>query len=269
MTVQTPPYQTETDTLASKIIERYKRQNVAQEDDPVRFAQRLGFDPDQWQADMLRSEQSVLLNCSRQVGKSTVAALKALYRALHREKQLILLLSPSLRQSSELFRKVIEFWALVDGIEAEAETKLTIEFENHSRIVSLPGKEGTIRGFSSVNYIIVDEAARVEDTNYFSVRPMLAVSGGSLDALSSPFGTRGWWFEEWRHGGKAWERIEIPATQCPRIPPAFLEAERRRMGQWWFEQEYMCKFSDAETSAFRYEDIMAALQGEKVHEWTL
>ena len=68
------------------------------------------------------------------------------------------------------------------------------------------------------------------------------MSGGRLIAFSTPFGTRGWWYEEWEHGGAGWERFEIPATQCPRIAPAFLAEEQRALGEWWFEQEYLCRF---------------------------
>ena len=150
---------------------------------------------------------------------------------------------------------------------AETETKLTLELENGSRIVSLPGRENTIRGFSAVRLLAVDEAARVPDELYCSVRPMLAVSGGRLIALSTPFGTRGWWYEAWR-SADSWERFEVPAAECPRIPAAFLAEERRNLGEWWFAQEYECRFLDAETAAFRSEDVEQAF-AEEVEPWRL
>jgi hypothetical protein len=57
---------------------------------------------------------------------------------------------------------------------------------------------------------------------YYAVRPMLAVSGGRLVALSTPFGKRGWFHHEYEEG-QGWERIKITAYDCPRISPAFLE----------------------------------------------
>jgi hypothetical protein len=52
--------------------------------DRVAFAKKLGIVPDQWQEDFLRSSADrVLLNCSRQSGKSTMSALIALHRALY------------------------------------------------------------------------------------------------------------------------------------------------------------------------------------------
>src|SRR5581483_11153172 len=224
--------------------------------DPVRLARAAGITPDPWQVDMLRSvAPRMLLNCSRQSGKSTTTAVLAVHTALYEPASLVLLLSPTLRQSQELFRKALDVYrAAARPVPAEAESALRLELENGSRIISLPGKEHSIRGYSGVRLLAIDEAARVPDDLYYSVRPMLAVSGGRLLALSTPFGTRGWWYESWR-SEEAWERYEIPATACPRISADFLAEEQRSMGQWWFDQEYGCRFLDAQTQAFSREDI--------------
>lgn len=236
--------------------------------DPVLLLRMLSIEPDPWQAQVLRSTSPrILLNCSRQSGKSTVSANLAVHTALYQPGALVLLLSPTLRQSQELFRKCLGIYRLVaSDVPPESETKLTLELGNGSRIVSLPGKEHTIRGFSGVSLLVVDEAARVPDDLYYSVRPMLAVSSGRLIALSTPFGTRGWWYEAWR-SSEPWERYTITAEQCPRISPEFLAEERRSLGEWWFRQEYMCEFLDAETQAFSRELIEAAF-GE-VETWKL
>jgi len=227
--------------------------------DPVLLARRAGLDPDPWQADVLRSTAPRrLLNCSRQSGKSTVAAIRAVHAALYEPGSLVLLLSPALRQSQELFRKCLDVYRALDHPEPpEAESVLRLELANGSRVVALPGKEGTIRGYSGVRRLIVDEASRVPDDLYRSVRPMLAVSGGDPDAMSTPFGTRGWWYEAWR-SDEPWQRVEVPATQCPRISAAFLAEERRTLGAWWYAQEYECRFMDAADAVFRAADIQAA-----------
>jgi hypothetical protein len=107
--------------------------------------------------------------------------------------------------------------------------------------------------------LVVDEAARVEDSLYYAVRPMLAVSGGSLMMLSTPFGKRGVFFEEWT-GGIGWERYEVPATQCPRISEAFLEEERRSLPRRVYRQEYECSFEETDDQVFSFEDVAAAIR---------
>jgi LAGLIDADG-like domain len=151
--------------------------------------------------------------------------------------------------SGELFRdKVLSLYrALERPYRAVQRTQLTLALANGSRIVSLPGEEGTVRGFSGVALLVIDEAARVADDLYRAVRPMLAVSGGRLVALSTPFGRRGWFAQEW-HGEGAWERVRITAEQCPRITPAFLADERRALGEDWYRQEYGCEFVEGGTA---------------------
>jgi hypothetical protein len=231
--------------------------------EPSAMMRLAGMKPDPWQDDLLVSAaQQMLMLCSRQTGKSSVAAALALRAALLNPGSPILLLSPSLRQSAELFRKIVDlFDALKRPVPVVARTALRLELSNGSRILSLPGTEGTIRGFSGVSLLVIDEAARVSDSLYYAVRPMLAVSRGRLVALSTPFGKRGWFHDEWHAAGN-WERVRITADQCPRITKEFLEEERRALGERWFRQEYLCSFEDTIDSVFAYEDIQAAISDE-------
>jgi hypothetical protein len=251
------------------VLARDLSQDLAFGLDPVRVAEEMELDPDPWQAQFLRSPgRRILLNCTRQSGKSTVTALLAAHTALYDPGALVLLLSPTQRQSHELFRKALDAYrSIPTAIPIAQESALRMELVNGSRVVSLPGKETTVRGFSGVRLLAVDEAARVPDELYYSVRPMLAVSGGRLVALSTPFGTRGWWYEAWE-SDEAWERYKVPAEECPRISAEFLEEERRSMGEWWFQQEYQCEFLDAETQPFGREDVEAAFE-EEVEAWNL
>ncbi len=222
--------------------------------------ERLGFTPDAWQAAVLESSaRQILLNCCRQSGKSTVAAFLGLRTALYEPGSLILVLSPGERQSKLLFRRMVDLYRRAgQPVSADVENKLSLELANGSEIHALPGSEATVRGFSAVSLLLVDEASRVDDALYLSLRPMLAVSGGRLVTMSTPAGRRGWWFEAWDQGGSAWERYEVPATACPRIPPAFLAEERRSMPAAVYAEEYECRFSEASDAYFRSEDIAAA-----------
>src|SRR5262245_39663570 len=122
------------------------------------------------------------------------------------------------------------------------QTQEELLLDNHSRIVCVPCKEETIRGYSHIDLLVLDEAARVPDDLYRAVRPMLAVSQGRLIALSTPYGARGFFHHAWAHGGDDWQRVEVPAERVPRIPAEFLAEERRAMGESWFRQEYCCSF---------------------------
>ncbi len=214
---------------------------------------------------MLRSRAAeIILNCSRQAGKSSVASVLAAHTALYEPGAPVLLLSPSLRQSGELFRKVKAGLGALgqEAVDLTTDNALSVELSNGSRILSLPGKEGTIRGFSGVRLLIVDEASRVPDALYQAVRPMLAVSGGRLVLLSTPFGKRGFFHQEWMHGGPDWHRVEVTAYDVPRMSRAWLDKERAAIGDWWFEQEYLCQFKETTDQVFGYDEVMGALSAD-------
>ncbi len=239
---------------ANALLDRLRR-------DPARIFRAARMTPDRWPTELLRSSGSrLLMLCSRQAGKSQTAAALAMREALLHPPALVLLLSPTLRQSGELFKDKVRrlYDALGRPVAATQQSALTLSLANGSRVVSLPGDEATIRGYSGVRLLVIDEAARVPDALYYSVRPMLAVSRGLLVALTTPFGRRGWFYEEWR-GGNAWQRVKVTAADCPRITPEFLAEERAALGEHWYSQEYELVFRDVIDSLFRQEDIDAAL----------
>lgn len=215
--------------------------------DPTQILRAQGLSADSWQRDFLLSTAAhVLLNCSRQAGKSTVVAALAVHQALVHDGSLVLLVAPAQRQSQELFRKVMAaFHALGPTVPVRRCNQGELELNNGSRIVALPGVEKTIRSYSGVGLLIIDEAARVPDDLYRSVRPMLAVSRGRLVALSTPFGQQGWFYHEWIGAGP-WKRLQITWKECPRIDPALIAEDTRSLGQGWVDQEYGCLFTALE-----------------------
>lgn len=238
--------------------------------DPVDLVERLGgFTVDGWQRQVLQSaSRRQLLLCCRQSGKSTTAAVLALHKALTCPDSLSLLVSPSLRQSSELFRKVASLLRRVDPAPLRLEdNRLSFQLANGARVVSLPSSEATIRGFSAPDLIVEDEAARVSDELHQAVRPMLAISIGTLILLSTPWGMRGHFHDLWENGGPGWERTRITAHDCPRISPEFLSQERESLPDLVFRSEYLVEFVDTVDQVFASEQIAAALDPELTPLW--
>jgi hypothetical protein len=229
--------------------------------DAAEFARtRLGIEPDERQAEVLRSvAKRGMLNCTRQWGKSTIAAAKAVHRAYTRPGSLVLVASPSHRQSGEFVRKAAEMVArLRIPVRGDGDNDVSLAFPNGSRIVGLPGIEGTVRGFSAVSLLLIDEASRVEESMYRALRPMLAVGDGDLWLMSTPFRKRGFFYLAWELGGKEWHRVRVTAMECPRISRDFLEEERRAQ-KGDFGMEYMCEFMEDGNSVFIRDLVMKAL----------
>jgi hypothetical protein len=245
-------------------------------DIPYFARQKCAFTCDAYQSSLFYSAtKRTILNCSRQVGKSTIAALKAVQAAYHRPKSTILVTSPTKQQSRELIRKIRTF-AYLSGSSLRG-GKESVDFKNGSRVLAVAADEDTVRGFSAVTLLIIDEAARVNDEVYFALLPSLAVSGGSLWLLSTPKGKRGFFHAEWlaaadplaprdreptQQPGTAtsdrWAKLKITARECARIEPAFLERQKRRIGERRFLQDYECQFFDSGGFVFDPEVVRKA-----------
>ena len=242
--------------------------------DPSSYLQSLGFISYEWQKKALEPGiKRLILNCCRQAGKSTVIAAKAIHRAKFWSNSLILLVSPSERQSKELMQKIDAFITQDTDIELEQDSKGEKTFRNKSRICALPGSEKTIRGYSNPDILIIDEASRVPDEVYMTIRPMMTGGTTELIIMSTPFGKSGFFYSTWTSDSGFWTKIEVqPKDILPEVLPkkfgtvseesliadreskgiqlfisprhdeGFLMEEFFTMGEYWYEQEYGCKF---------------------------
>jgi hypothetical protein len=228
--------------------------------DPTVLARDCGIVPDAIQSQLLTTtSRKTLVCCCRQWGKSTTTAIVALHEALYAAPAMVVVISPSQPQSTELFKKIHGFWQQLPGAPAAEQESLTrMELANGSRIISLPGSEKTVRGYSAVTLVVMDEAARVGDELLASVRPMLATTSGRFIALTTPAGRRGWFYEAWEHGD-GWERFSVKGADCARISKEFLAEEMQALGPIRFSAEYECQFVDDNTSAFSTALIEMAL----------
>lgn len=212
---------------------------------------------------------SWLLCASRQSGKSTVVSRKAAWLALT-EGKFVLVVSRSEKQAFEFFERVIEAYRTHPLVETTREPTMSeLRLVNGGRVLALPHAESTILGYSSVDCLIMDEAARIHDAVFRAVRPMLAVRRGTMIALSTPFGQRGWFWHAWheceqreKRGEPArYARAKVPWTLCPRITPEFIEQEKQdvTIGPDGVRQEYECEFLPASQSCCIDVEAMQAL----------
>ena len=239
--------------------------DIAYSLDPVLWSKEvLGYHADPWQADLLRSRsRKIILNCSRQSGKSTTSAVLALHESIYRKPSFVLIVAPTQDQSGELMMKFDEFRSAVElpSDYLDTDTKLAVRFSNGNRVVARPGSEKSARSFSAVTLLLEDEASRVSDDLYNTVRPMLAVSDGRHILMSTPFGKRGHFHQIWENERDLWDAIEVPAEMCPRISKEFL-AEEKRTNPWYL-QEYCCAFTETIDQLFSYDLVQSMLEHDE------
>lgn len=257
MAKQSLRHQREIDEIRRRREEQQTHDPAVAALDPAEAFRRAGLTPDPWQREFLadRSDRQTLL-CCRRSGKTTSAAVKTLVHCLTRPKSLAMVFSPTRRQSQEFVRACLDFDAALGRPVRRARDNLSeVEWSNGSRLMSLPDSHRGVVGFTP-SLVVIDEASRVSDPLYKSVRPMLAL-GAHLLTLSTPFGTRGWFFDTWSDPAKLarFAHWKVTAKHCPRITPEFLEEELLESGERWFRQEWMCSFENAVDAVFSQELI--------------
>jgi cytochrome c-type biogenesis protein CcmE len=238
---------------------------VAVDANPVDFARSVGIEPDDWQSEVLTSNHPrKILCCGRQTGKSTVAAVLSIHKALTMPGVTVLVVAPGERQAKLLFSKAASIYERAGyPLPAHSKRRTGLELSNGSVIEALPAVERTTRGYS-VDLLVVDEAAAVPDLDYMGILPALIATQGQQVLLSTPRGKRGFFHEIW-HGGDYWQRVMVRSDETPRIRQEDLEVFRQTMPEQFYRQEFFCEWLDTEGGLFSYDDVEAALvAGEDV-----
>jgi phage FluMu gp28-like protein len=213
-----------------------------------------------------RHKYSVLL-WSRQTGKSFLLSYFAIQRCIEFNNHKVLVISPSERQSKEFIEKVrLHITALkVAGIEFFEEAEpyiLEARFPNKSRIVAVPSKPETVRGFSGD--VIMDEASFFEKGHevYQAVFPTITRKKEyKLIAISTPRSKKDIFYFLWETAkdDPLWFRMKLTIydaiNQGLQIDPEELKRGIKSERAW--KSEYLCEFLDEEETLLPYETIQA------------
>ena len=220
---------------------------------------------DPWQKKYIETEGNCFLLCGRQSGKSAAASIKFGRRAAIHSKRAIYMLAYTEKQAYNLFFKTLmylksEYPKMLITKGNKKPTKHIINLTNGSQImcyaVGLTG-EG-IRGPTATD-LVVDEAAPMAREVFIAISPMLSITKGNFDILSTPRGTkdkqnRDTYFYQCSKRDD-FTKFYVSAEDCPRHTKEFLKRERETMGELQYAQEYLAKFLDALQRAISDEDI--------------
>jgi len=236
---------------------------------------------DGWQQGVISSrERYVIVDASRQSGKSSTFAIKAAHVVIGKPNSLVLIIAEQ-RQSNEDIRKVRQIVKSYDRVlqkkhdgkitlDMVVDNKTSFELAHGGRCISLPGNE-KVRGYSAPDLVIVDEGGSVDDIVFAAIDPMIEVNpSAQLMIGGTPNGTRGFYFNEWGSprygelGSRSWadprkidpkllwpynsQKFWIPWQMCPRISAESIEQKRMIYGDAYVLQEYEGVFLDDTTS---------------------
>lgn len=244
--------------------------------DPVAWLRtHTDFRPWSYEAELLRSSylRTRVVRKSRQVGITTTIAHEATWKAYTSPSMVILIVSPSLRQSEIVMRKIITVIEANTFLNGQVSRKSITEIvlTNGSRIICLPNNPDRFRGFTATD-IYLDEAAHFKNDEPVLrvVRPMISASHGRITIISTPSGKRGLFYNQYimavnRMGtdneAKAFDFF--PSTISPRITKEFLLKERLNLNDLEYKQEYLGEFIE-ETDAYLPMELIHQCVDEKL-----
>jgi phage FluMu gp28-like protein len=240
--------------------------------------QNTGWTPFTYEAEILRAQRARtrIIKKSRQIGVTTTISKEAVWKALTMNNRLILIVSPSGRQSQQpmsiIHSTVDSAPALYEHL-GEFKSRSEITFDNGSRILSLPNSPSKIRTYAA-NDIYLDEAAHFEnDAEILAVvGPMLTATHGTLTMISTPFGRRGMFYEQYKHACEMEpvdpENVKVfdlyPSSISPLIGKEGLERERISglYTELEFRQEFLGEFLEEVDVYLTLDLIMACVNSE-------
>jgi len=226
-------------------------------EDASLFAQYLlGWHPFPYQEKLLLDQAKRIVCCwGRQCGKTSTIAVKAIHFAYSNPNMMVLITSPSLRQSMIMFDRIQGFITgnslLSNGVARK--TRTVIQLLNKSSIIALPCSENLLRGYTA-HLIIADEAAFMpEEVITQIVFPMLSTTDGSAIFISTPWGRDHFFYRAFMD--PSYSVHHVKSTECPLIKPEFLEEQRHNMAEEAFRMEYLAEFAEAAT-CFLTQDLI-------------
>jgi hypothetical protein len=245
-------------------------------------ALRFSFDP--WQRELMDSPAlDLLVLAARQVGKTEAAGALVSHFAIMHEGSLTVLTSATQRQATIICSRVLSDLRQATGAVLEWQqgkeyeypemdrfgrvrivrsSVMSVGLSNGSMIVAIPPSPDSARGYSP-DLIVVDESARVRSTLFHAISPMRGAKRVRLVAMSTAWTMAGWFWDLWSKDPDV-HRIELSATDCPRISPEFLAKERVRLPRNIFEAEYFNKWFAPEGRLFSPELIASMFADSEV-----
>lgn len=158
---------------------------------------------DVWQEQILKAKGNVLLCTGRQVGKTTIFAIKAAERMVNNANTRIIAVSLTEDQAF-LMRAMVEDY-LKENYKSHMRvpkkkkpTKNQINLNNGSSYIVRPvGQTGNaLRGFTA-DVLIVDEAAFMPEIMWQAAKPTLLTTAGDIWMCSTPNVKDGWFYDQY------------------------------------------------------------------------
>ena len=201
-------------------------------------------------------------DAGRQTGKSHVCSVIANNIALGKPGALVWIISPTYKQSSFLFKKIVDLCKEcnipIHVKKTPQDMSITYDW-NGSVIMALSAdNKDNLRG-ATLDGLIFDEAAMVNDDSvwYEVLMPMCWKEDCKVVFISTPKG-KNWFYDLYKmetKDPKNWKSFHNTSESNPFIPPEFIESMRQRLDKDTFDQEILGTFNEGNGLVFYDYDV--------------
>lgn len=233
--------------------------------DPVHFAEKyfkivhvdhglipmILFDYQKEVINAYLTNKEIVMNTSRQAGKTSAATVIILHFALFNKNKDIAILANKGSQAREILSRIqMAYEYLPEFLKGGVKqwNKGSVEFENGSKIVAAASSSTAIRGNSKA-MVYIDETAFVPHWDEFSASVLPVLSSGKESRLiltSTPCGLNHFYeyCEGAKNGTNGFWYIEVPWDKVPGRDEAWKQKTLAilKFDQQKFDVEYCCEF---------------------------
>lgn len=213
-----------------------------------------------FQKEAIRSyltDRKMIINASRQIGKTTVATVIILHYVLFNEAKRVALLSNNASGSREILERIktaYEYFPDFLKLGVTEWNKGSVTFDNKSKIIAASSSSSSIRG-KTMAMLYIDECAYIRGWMEFSASVLPVLSSGKESKTiftSTPNGLNHFYeyCEAAKTGDNGFKYIEVPWYVVPgrdeKWKQEILQTINYDLDK--FEVEYCCSFQGSSTS---------------------
>lgn len=211
-----------------------------------------------WQIEVWQDKSRFkVIAAGRRCGKSNLAIKMLLAKALEApEGSAVVYVAPTLGQARQIA------W---DALLTQGRSVIKQAHVNQMDITLVTGRKihirsgenpDTLRGLK-LYFAVIDEAAFVKEDLFTKIiRPALADLKGEAVLISTPDG-RNWFYDAFKTGesgrSKDWKAWHLTTLDNPTIDPEEIEAAKKTLSTFHFNQEFLASFTNSGTGLFKEE----------------
>jgi len=214
---------------------------------------------------LMSNDKYIVVNGGRQIGKTFLLTIIAVYWALQDPNQHVMVVSPTDSQVKKIYKQILSmldtaYKHVVKSSKIQSGDS-EIVFKNKSVILfRSAASEDSLRGYSNT-HLLLDECAFIKEETWNTIlAPTLSVRGKKAVFCSTPKGKN--FFAKLYSMGqqkvKNYRSFKIIYTQNPYANIEFISQQQQILPTDIFAQEYLGEFIDS-TGIFKYIDEVSSL----------